>query len=75
MILRRCIGACAAVLALWSGGCGSPCEDLAERTCDRVGEADAVCVKLRQITAAPRAGDDEACLAGIEFVDELRRGR
>ena len=75
MIRGRCVWAVLAALALASGACSGPCADLAERTCERVGETDPQCKKLRQIVAEPRAGDEEACRAGIEFVDELRRGR
>ncbi len=75
MIPLRCVWATLAALTLWIGGCGSPCAALAQRTCGRVGESDPLCHKLREIVAEPRAGDDEGCQAGIEFVDELRRGR
>jgi hypothetical protein len=56
-------------------GCQSPCDELAERACQRAGEAAEICVKLRTVADAPTAADEQACRHGVEFVEELQRGR
>ncbi len=74
MIGRRCLWGALLAVALWSMGCSDACGDLAQRTCSRVGDADPLCRHLKEIAAEPRAGDAKRCTAGIEFIDELRRG-
>lgn len=63
-----------ATLALTSG-CEGPCDELATRTCRRVGEADKLCVQLRAIAAQPHHGDERACKAGNDFLHELQKSR
>jgi len=75
-MIRRLV-ACLVVLAALcpASGCGDPCQELAARTCKRVGRTDPLCARLQSIAAAPQAGDEQACRAGNTFVDELRRNR
>jgi len=54
-------------------GCNDPCAKLAERTCARTGQADALCKKLKAVAAAPKSADLQACEAGNAFADELER--
>lgn len=54
-------------------GCGSPCAELAERTCQRAGEADPACQQLRSVAQRPSEQDLQACRAGHAFLDEMER--
>ncbi len=54
-------------------GCSDPCVKLADRTCARTGQADALCKKLRAVAQAPKAVDLQACEAGNAFADELEK--
>lgn len=54
-------------------GCNDPCATLADRTCARTGQADALCKKLRTVALAPKAADLQACEAGNAFADELEK--
>lgn len=56
-------------------GCQRPCDELAERACQRAGESAEICVKLRTVAGAPTAADEQACRHGVAFVEELQRGR
>lgn len=62
-----------AVALTLTAACGSPCADLADRTCKRAGDADPVCQRLRQVAAQPSAQDIEACRAGQAFMDEMEK--
>ncbi|MFZ4578337.1 MAG: hypothetical protein ACOYOB_08065 [Myxococcota bacterium] len=74
MSLRWMATAAAALLTLATlTGCSDACTDLADQTCKRVGQQDPLCAKLRAIAAEPKAGDQEACKAGVAFVRELER--
>ena len=74
MIGRCCLWGALAVVMSWFLGCNEPCQDLAQRTCKKVGQGDPLCVRLEEIAAEPRVGDEAGCEAGNEFIDELRRG-
>lgn len=54
---RISILALALALALGVGGCGNPCESLAERTCEKVGEDAPLCKEARK--RAETAGSTE----------------
>ena len=54
-------------------GCTSPCADLAERTCQRAGETDPVCLRLRTVAQQPTDQDLQACRAGQAFIYEMER--
>lgn len=75
-MIRRCRSwSLLTAVALVALSCAQPCEDLARRTCDRLGKQERLCKDLREIAAYPAPGDREACEAGQAFVRELRRGR
>jgi hypothetical protein len=59
--------------ALLLGGCEGACASLADRTCARVGEADALCKRLRAVAASPQGADQQACETGNAFIDELEK--
>lgn len=67
------VGLLLAACVVFLGGCEGACTTLAERTCARVGEGDALCVKLRAVAQSPRAADLQACDTSNAFIDELEK--
>jgi hypothetical protein len=53
--------------------CTSPCSSLAERTCARAGQASALCKQVQEVAASPTEADEQACSAGLTFVDQLEK--
>ena len=70
-LIHVAVVAAAAVLF----GCGGPCGELSDRICGAAGAQSGVCVSLQRVVAPPHAGDREACVAGVVYLDELKRGR
>jgi hypothetical protein len=51
---------CIVALALFNG-CSDPCEQLAEETCSRLGEASAECTRIRERAAGASHDDKRVC--------------
>ncbi len=68
-----CWMALAVGAAMALAGCNSACADLADRSCQKAGEADPTCQRLRAVAAQPTEQDLKACRAGHAFIDEMER--
>ena len=75
MIRTGCRWVSIALIAAMTAACSGPCDELADRTCARLGESDKLCLQLRAIAEQPQDGDSRACKAGHAFIHELQKAR
>lgn len=58
---------------LVASGCGNPCEELAEITCQAGGEGSQECQNVRNKAAKASAEDKDACGQALELIGSLER--
>ncbi len=61
--------------AILSGGCGSPCDDLANVACEAAGSESPECTKVREKAAKASSEDQRACEVALGLVESLEKAR
>lgn len=72
-LLRSSAVTLLALASLAASGCGNPCEELADLTCQAGGEGSQECLTVRDKAAKASAEDKEACGQALTLVGNLER--
>jgi hypothetical protein len=71
--LRSTAVALLALASLAAAGCGNPCDELADLTCQAGGEGSQECLSVRDKAAKASSEDKEACGQALTLVGNLER--
>ena len=73
--MRRAVLILMAISLMMAGGCAKPCDELADRACERAGDGSETCAKIRDKAKKANSEDQRACRKGLEMVETLSKNR
>jgi hypothetical protein len=62
-------------LVVLGPGCGKPCDELADWTCERTGEGSEACLAIKEKADKAGSEDQRSCRKAREMVETLSKNR